>query len=256
VDKGFSLRTVAYVIKRKLSYWKQVVSLCFPSQRAALKGIYQELDHLIDPDVSDFRNTTTVRNWVNENSVHLIDDEHDSYAFDLAKVVVKVWQYFLTKDSKPHLSCGPRAYLLKQLLDHLGFATRIIDILEIVKGEPRSHTLLEYYDTSCNKWVMQDPDFNVSYVNTATGAPLGAAEALVCEKSLITGDASGYTVENRVNLDGTIEDYFWVVVVYRYCYEGGKADILFSDGCAEYGFVNGMAIESFRSYLLDKYSFS
>ena len=256
MDRHLVLRTLVFVVKRKLSYWKQVASLCFPSQKAALKGIYQELNRLIDPEASDFSNTTIVRNWVNENSVHLIDDEHDRYAFDLAKVVVKVWQYFLTKGSKPHLSCGPRAYFLKQLLDHLGFTTRIIDILEIVKGEPRSHTLIEYYDSSYNKWVMQDPDFNASYVNTATKKPLGAAEALVCDKSLITGDASGHIVENRVNLDETIEDYFWAVVVYRYCYEGGKADILFSEGCAEYGLVNGMVIDSFDTYLSNRYHFS
>jgi len=254
VRRGSPIRVMIYALKRKLSYWKQILSLQSPRSRQALNNIYLVMPDILDTNSSDFENTTQVRNWVNENSIHLIDKEHDSYAFDLSKVVIKVWQYFQVKERPPHLSCGPRAYLLRQLLEQLGYSCRVIDIFEIVAGEPRSHTLVEYYDTCLNKWVMQDPDFNACYLDKNTELPLGAAEALEYAKSDII--AGGGQFENKVNLDGTIDDYFFAVVVYRYSYVGEKAIMVFSHTCDVYCVENGMAIDAFCKYLQERYDVS
>lgn len=246
----------AYAIKRRLSYWKQVLSLTLLGPRRALRGIYSNVPSILEENASDLQNTTHIRNWVNINSIHLIDDEHDSYAFDLSKVAVRVWAYVQKTGSQPHLSCGPRAYLLKQILDHFGYSTRIIDILEVVKGEPRSHTLIEYFDNTLKKWVMQDPDFNACYVDKATGLPLSAEEALEYDKCSIIAASGGYDFENSKNLFGTIDDYFFAVVVYRYCYVGQKANIRFASNCRSYTLDNGMSFDDFKYYLRKRYDFS
>ena len=242
-----------YLLRIKLSYWKQVILLCFPGSRTAIYKICNEVKALIDEEGSDLVKTTIIRNWVNQNSTHLIDNEHDSYAFDLSKVVVRVWGYRNSLYSRPHLSCGPRAYLMKEILDRLGFNSRIIDILEVNKGNPQSHTLLEYYDNELSKWIMQDPDFNVFYKSKLSDEALCAKECLQMNKENISFESSGNQVENLKNLKETIVDYFCGVVVYRYAYVGKKTIYILADGAKDYTIKNNMLFKDFCTYIDNRY---
>jgi len=243
-----------FAIRRKLSYWKQTVSQNKPAPRQALKNICHEVANLIAVEQTDLEKTTIIRNWVNQNSIHLVDQEHDSYAFDLSKVLVKAWDYSASASHRPHLSCGPRAYLLKAVLDKLQYRTRIIDIFEIIDGKPRSHTLIEYFDSTLGKWIMQDPDFNVYYISTRTKEPLGAGESLLIDSSGMWYESSGFEVENLVNLTETIRDYFTIVVVYRYGYVGGRAKIRLSEVAETYALARGMVLDIFHAYLDTRYT--
>lgn len=242
-----------YFVRRKLSYWKQEFLLLQPKPRIALKNICDEVMGLIEQENSDLGKVTIIRNWVNQNSVHLIDDEHDSYAFNISKVVVRIWGFRCAVNLKPHLSCGPRAYLLKEILDRLDYKTRIIDILEIVEGEPRSHTLVEYFDNQLNKWVMQDPDFNVYFRSRLTGEILSASECLFMNKLDIEFDSSKNKIENLANLTETVVDYFNSIVVYRYAYSGEKTTVIMSDTIENYTMKQDMPLEKFLVYIDRRY---
>ena len=88
-----------------------------------------------------------IRNWVNTNSSHNIDGEHDQYAFQIDKVLEKLVHYHTTRNSPPHLSCGPRRYAMKKILKLVGVRSRVIDIFQVLDGVVNPHTLLEVY---CN----------------------------------------------------------------------------------------------------------
>lgn len=210
----------------KLSYAKQWVKISLPPCREALKNIvqlFQSHAHGSDLDL-----TIQVRNWVNTHSVHLVDDEHDSYAFEVAKVVEKLWLRSAGKIEPPHLSCGPRAYAMKEIVDTFGIESRIIDIFAISDGVIRSHTLLEVYDRQQRRWIMQDPDFNVTYRNQIDGRPMSALEVLQADGRMVEYSVDGYLIENEINCVNTIAHLFELGVLYRYSYRGRRSLLLWN----------------------------
>lgn len=240
----------------KLSYWKQEFLVFFSGASSILKSQSTALKEQAKEEglSSDLELTTYIRNWVNINSIHLIDEEHDLYAFKLYKVIKLVSGYSSNEGHRPHLSCGPRAYLLKAILDVLGYKTRIIDLFEMVKGQPYSHTLIEYYDEQLNQWVMQDPDFNAYYTESSRGRPLSANQALNIDSQAMSYESSGYNVENLENLLGTIDDYFELVVVVRWCYQGGKSVVDYCPLHQTYLDRRESSETAFKDYLSSRYA--
>jgi len=240
----------------KLSYFKLCLSLSVYDSRKSLQYILCNISQsLLKKSLNDdLEIATFVRNWVNSNSVHLIDDEHDSYAFKINKVVCRISDYHQSKIGKPHLSCGPRSYLAKLILDKLGFETRIIDIYKIDNGIPKSHTLFEYFDKQHKKWLLQDPDFNVYYVDKYTNMPLGTIECIKKESASISYCTSSYKVENVGNLIGAIQSYFSLVVVYRLSYVGKKSKIYAYQDINTMHLSNEFDQTSFKDYLSLQYN--
>ena len=69
------------------------------------------------------------------------------------------------KGPPPHLSCGPRAFALRALLEALGYSSRIVSVIgRAPKGGYRAHTFLEVYDPQRGEWQIQDPDEDLVYV--------------------------------------------------------------------------------------------
>jgi hypothetical protein len=105
-----------------------------------------------------------VRNWINKKSIHLIDNEHDNYAFKIEKVLEKLWLSHLNGSQQSHLSCGSRSYAMKEILRLLGIKSRIVDVFQITEHKINPHTLIEVYDSDNGAWILQDPDFNAEYI--------------------------------------------------------------------------------------------
>lgn len=214
----FALFYFRYRIRAILSFYKEEIFFVQPRYKEPLKKIVDCLGE--DNKESVHEKINGIRNWINVNSIHLIDEEHDSYAFHLPTVIKMLCDYWERNEVRPHLSCGPRAYAMKKILGQMGFKSRVIDLFVIRPQEVAdSHTLLEVYNSETGCWELQDPDFNVVYVDRETGVPLSAVEALK-EPGRIAYDAGKGTIENLSNLEGTIEKFFYIGVLYRYSYEG------------------------------------
>ena len=185
---------------------------------------------------SEIERIRIVRNWVNTNSIHLIDVEHDRYAFKIDQVLEKLLLYNnttktkLITDSPPHLSCGPRTYAMKEILKSLKFRSRVVDIFEIQKSKVNPHTLLEVYSTDLGKWVLQDPDFNTEYYHISDDtSPLSCEEIFTYPGAELSYKTNGFVIENKQNCINTVSDNFNCCYLYRYSYDGKKS-LFFTNG--------------------------
>lgn len=124
---------------------KYIESQCFPSETKRI----------------DF-----IRDWVYRNSIHKIDAEHDQYAYDTPRILSMLWRSCQTSEDYPHLSCGPRAYAMKAILDDLRIPNRIIMIFPNNNFEINGHTFLEIFNRDTRNWELQDPDFDIFYIDT------------------------------------------------------------------------------------------
>jgi hypothetical protein len=172
-----------------------------------------------------------IRNWVNINSTHKIDDEHDQYAFQIHKVLKKLMQYHITKKNPPHLSCGPRSYAMKALLELVGIRSRIIDIFQITVKQINSHTLIEVYCSDTKSWVLQDPDFNVEYALATAKALYHLVKCRQWTKPKSSSSVTGlkFKVENEVNGNSTIARRYDQCTLYRYSYDSKRSKLLLTD---------------------------
>jgi hypothetical protein len=149
-----------------------------------------------------------IRNWVYQNSIHLIDKEHDRYAFNTAKVLPMLWHTHLTGQAPAHLSCGPRAAAMQAILKELGIPSQMIFIFTDNYAQVQSHTFLEVFNRETSKWELQDPDFNLYYVNLQTQARVATADLIWGDLDVIvprSPTAQGWA-ENNVEI--LKRDYF------------------------------------------------
>jgi hypothetical protein len=138
-----------------------------------------------------------IRNWVNINSTHNIDDEYVQYAFQIHKVLKKLLDHHNTKKKPPHLSCGTRTYALKERLKLVGIRSRVVDIFQISDGVVNPHTLLKVYYSERNRWMLQNPNFNTEYVlKSEEQIPFCSKNTLLADKYRVQYSTNGYEIEN------------------------------------------------------------
>jgi hypothetical protein len=110
-----------------------------------------------------------VMEFVHDNSLHLVDDEHSAYAYDGPLVTKKLLlAYQGQKNEKPHLSCGPRSCLTRDLLTRLGITSRPIQLFSTAHKDVQGHRLLEVFNPETQTWEVWDPDYRVTYVDALT----------------------------------------------------------------------------------------
>ena len=107
--------------------------------------------------------------FVHNNSLHKVDSDWEQNAFNIPLVIQKLISASSGANlEKPHLSCGPRAYAMRMILDQLGITSRLIglssDNFETIEG----HRLLEVYNQNTGQWETWDPDFGVTYIDKVT----------------------------------------------------------------------------------------
>jgi hypothetical protein len=112
------------------------------------------------------------RQFVFANSLHRTDDEHKSYAWDTPVVLRMLENHYRTRQHPPHLSCGPRSLALKAVLDALAIESRVVQVFSDDYDDVKSHTFLEVHDDQAKRWVIHDPDYDITYVDTRTGQPV------------------------------------------------------------------------------------
>ena len=117
------------------------------------------------PFHSEEKRIDFIRNFVYQNSIHKIDYEHKKYAFDTTRVLSMLWENHQTSTGQPHLSCGPRALAMKAILCDLRIPNRMIMIFTDNYSELRAHIFLEVFNWETRNWELQDPDFNIYYID-------------------------------------------------------------------------------------------
>ena len=209
----------------KISYIKQRLIL----EKTSNKSIGENLIFAVNLNnhLQCIEKIRTIRNWINKQSIHLIDDEHDQYAYKVEEVLKRLLFFSINGDNKPHLSCGPRSYAMKEILRLVGIKSRIVDVFQITKNTINSHTLIEVYDDNNKNWVLQDPDFNIEYVfNNDSKSPLSARKMLGADKEKIKFATNGFLIENEINCNNTIAHCFNHCILYRYSYDGKRSQLL------------------------------
>ena len=143
-------------IKPVLGVYKEAVfSIIDSDYLHAKSGLAEKVKNNTGKSVNEIIDYT--RTLVYENSIHKEDQEHDSYAFNKQVVTKKIWQA-IAGNEKPHLSCGPRVYAMKDILNELNIESRVIDV--IYNDGLNSHTVLEVFNYEVHRWQTHDPDNN------------------------------------------------------------------------------------------------
>ncbi|MFN8490932.1 MAG: hypothetical protein U0350_25285 [Caldilineaceae bacterium] len=169
----------------------------------AIKAYIQGQHFVNETERIDF-----IRDWVNQNSIHLIDKDHDAYATNVSKVLTMLWQTYLTDQAPPHLSCGPRAVAMQVILNRLGIQSRLVYIFTDNYDQVQSHTFLEVFNRDTKSWEIQDPDFNIYYVDLRTQKRLATADLIWGDLDVLSpqsADAQGWEANNVAILK---QDYF------------------------------------------------
>jgi hypothetical protein len=111
-----------------------------------------------------------VRDFVYNNSIHMIDEEFWEYAYDTPRVLEMLYDTYANDAPPPHLVCDPRSYAMAEILGHLSIRRRVVYVFTDSLGdEVQSHTFLEVYNEDFGRWEVQDPDYNVYWEDTRTG---------------------------------------------------------------------------------------
>lgn len=153
-------------------------------------------------------------NFVHDNSLHLVDDEHSAYAFsDLLVTKKLLLAYQGHENEKPHLSCGPRACLMRDVLRRFGIGARTVQLFSDAHEEVQGHRLLEVFNPETQTWEVWDPDYRVTYVDALTKKSLDIMDILLADLEKILpkdGNTEGWKETNTVRLKE--ENYFRAVI--------------------------------------------
>jgi hypothetical protein len=163
------------------------------------------------------------REFVFSNSLHRVDSEHQRYAWDTDAVLVMLLDHSRTLQNPPHLSCGPRALALKAVLDAMEIQSRRVHVFSGDYEEVRSHTFLGVYDEGLARWVIEDPDNDVTLVDAATDEPVSLLRAVLGDvQSVVPVSRRGCGWE--LNKIGCLQAHFFQAA--KYDSAGGTADII------------------------------
>jgi hypothetical protein len=111
-----------------------------------------------------------IRNWVHRNSVHENDPSYDlRAAFNTPRVLSMLWQTHEAREAPVTLTCGPRAFAMQRILKELKIGSRIVMIFTDNFDNCVSHTFLEVFNPDTANWEIQDPDYNIYYIDEKTG---------------------------------------------------------------------------------------
>lgn len=117
-----------------------------------------------------------VRKWINTNSSHnerIAMDSSTAY-YNPDQAVNRCFEYSITGENAPNLSCGPRAFGMRKILVLLGYETRTVNVF-LPNYSPEklsSHTFLEVLNPETGSFEIHDPDHNIVYISSNSGRRL------------------------------------------------------------------------------------
>ena len=144
-------------------------------QEAAKKLIH----HLqLKPENSFHQNVDQVRLFINRNSVHRIDERFYRYWKTPEKMIDLMTEHAIQNGPAPHMECSSRAGAMRVILRSLGFQTRAVALYQQDNNKWKSHSFLEVLNPETETWEIQDPDYNIYWINIAAGNRVGTIDLL------------------------------------------------------------------------------
>ena len=154
------------------------------------------------PDMAPSEAADAIREFVNANSIHKIDKQFYAHWKKHDLILKKIISHYRGGTPPPHLECSSRTSLVEIMLRLLRYKTRIVVLFSPDKDFP-SHTFLEFFNPDSNRWEIQDPDYNVYWVERSTGRRIGVTEILSHELDEIApciGKTCDWNVESDEGL--------------------------------------------------------
>jgi hypothetical protein len=159
--------------------------------------------------------TQAVMEYIHNNSIHKIDDEYQLYAFNTNIVLEKLHLASNgNSEEKPHLSCGPRSYAMRELLKSFNIYSRLVQLYSDNFGTHAGHRLLEVFNREENSWEVWDPDYGVTYIDRNTRKPIDIITMIFSDSdNIIPVGLSGEGWENTGTR--TIKDNYLKAVLFE-----------------------------------------
>ncbi len=137
-----------------------------------------EIQRIFKSEVLVFEELTEkVRNFVNSKSIRVSNNEIRNYNENDSK---KMIQMMIGEENKlpikPQLSCSARTLVMQEILNSLGIKSRIVNYFSENHG---SHTFLEVLNEKSGKWILEDPDYNVSYRFNGKDKKISLADTII-----------------------------------------------------------------------------
>ncbi len=137
---------------------------------------HTKVKHIFSKDYIDFDLLTEeVRLFVNTNSIRR--DKKDNFnENDSNKTLEMMINFYSKKGPPPALSCSARALVMQRILQILDYKSRIVNLFSENSG---SHTLLEILNPKTKKWILEDPDYNISYKFLGKEEKISLADVII-----------------------------------------------------------------------------
>ncbi len=115
-------------------------------------------------EIEDFHTRIDyVRSLVVNNTIHQCDDKFFSYWRDMPRMLEMFFQHSTGESTEIlQAECSVRAEFMKKLLEVYGDRVRSVSIY---KSPYNSHTFLEIFNQGANRWEIQDPDYDIFWIN-------------------------------------------------------------------------------------------
>jgi hypothetical protein len=139
----------------------------------------QEIISMLDlAAMSDFHHRLdTVRTFINDNSVHKIDEAFWASHGDTAAFAGGVLAHAKRLSTEPvHMECSTRSNLMARILGSLGYETRVVAIFNS-RTNLKSHSFLEVMNPVAKHWETQDADYDIYWQSKVSGERISLADA-------------------------------------------------------------------------------
>jgi len=134
--------------------------------------------------------------FVHDNSSHPTDGENSKCAIDIPVVIQQLLLVSSgQRNVKPHLSCGSRSFVMREVLGRFGITSRLVQVFSDDYEHVSGHRLLEVFNREKKKWEVWDPDYRVTYVDKFSKQPVGIM-------NIVFG-----VIENIVPKNGSVEGW-------------------------------------------------
>lgn len=134
-------------------------------------------EHLnIQADAAFSDTVDAVRKFVHGNSAHADHDfGQNPDPYDTGGVIRALLDVSNGKREPMALMCSSRSNAMTGILDQMGYASRQVHVFSPEAG---SHTFLEVQNPDNGRWYIQDPDYDLFWINSMSGERLGLGEIL------------------------------------------------------------------------------
>ena len=147
---------------------------------ATYKSSYNQssVQNLFDIQKLSFEELTeNVRLFVNSNSQKVFNEKERKYNENDSKKMIKMMLENQSRKSiKPQLSCSARALVMQEILLSLGIQSRIVNYFSEFNG---SHTFIEVFNKEIEEWILEDPDYNISYKLNGSDKKISLADTII-----------------------------------------------------------------------------